>query len=437
MDITDTLTSGRVATPSSGAHAARTLPSDAPARAWFGVYSKLHKKRTRASHFRQQSVEVFYPWLHRLPAGSVIMCHRRAFAVACGVGAALILSSCASRPASAPGKGPDLRTGALATSSQPAASAIGELNRGIAAQVTPAPNEPDLPLGVGDLIEITVADVPEFWERKFRIPHSRRVMLPLLGSTEAAGQSALELESAIRRRLRERYMHDPQVTVFVLEHKSERISVVGAVRAGGVFTVSHRLRLADALAMAGGLTEEAGHVVYVIRRSAADDGSYGAPEPSAGAGEPKSSAPVVDRSPREAITAVDLEGLARGRPEFNLRLESGDVVEIPRAGSFYVGGEVQKPGSFSLKSHTTVEQATVAAGGVKPVADRDDIRLYRTGPDGQREVLTYSLNEFEKGVHAPEVRASDVIIVGKSGIKAFFYAFLDFVRFGVGASIPP
>jgi polysaccharide biosynthesis/export protein len=203
-----------------------------------------------------------------------------------------------------------------------------------------------------------------------------------------------------------------------------------------VFTVSQRMRLADALALAGGLAEDAGHVVYVIRRPAADDTPKGAPEPSASVDDSRASTPAVDATPREIIKAVDLAGLAKGRPEFNLRLESGDVVEIPRAGSFYVGGEVTKPGSYQLKTHTTVEQATMAAGGIKPVADRDDIRLYRTRPDGQREVLTYSLNEFEKGVQAPEVRSDDVIIVGKSGMKAFFYTVLEFVRFGVGASIP-
>jgi hypothetical protein len=56
--------------------------------------------------------------------------------------------------------------------------------------------------------------------------------------------------------------------------------------------------------------------------------------------------------------------------------------------------------------------------GVKPVADRDDVQLYRTRPDGQREVLTYSVNDFEKGA------------------RAVFYTFLEVVRFGVGASIP-
>jgi len=46
------------------------------------------------------------------------------------------------------------------------------------------------------------------------------------------------------------------------------------------------------------------------------------------------------------------------------------------------------------------------------------------------------LNDFEKGSNAPEVRSNDVIIVGKSGLKFVFYTVLEFVRFGVGASIP-
>lgn len=136
------------------------------------------------------------------------------------------------------------------------------------------------------------------------------------------------------------------------------------------------------------------------------------------------------------MTTVDLQGLADGRPDLNLRLESGDVIEVPRAGSYYVGGEVVRPGSYPLKSRTTLDQATVAAGGFRAVADHDDVRLYRTTADGQREVLNFSFNDFEKGTAAPEVRPNDVILVGKSNLKAFFQTVLEFVRFGVGASVP-
>jgi polysaccharide export outer membrane protein len=405
------------------------------------------------------------------PAISLIRGHRRAVAVACGAGAVLVLSSCASQQANtaAPIGTPETQTVAPAASQPAASMATADLNRAITAQLSPPTNEADLTLGVGDFIEISVVDVPEL-DRKLRIPHSGRVTLPHLGAIQAAGLSALELESVIRTQLREKYMHNPQVSVFVHEHKSQRISVIGAVRTGGVFTITSRLRLADALAMAGGLTEDAGHVVYVVRRPPADGGTDGPPKANAdgaeqtpsvqGAGQspqravqsagPSSPAAVqgagpspqpavrgAGQSPQQVMTAIDLQGLANGHPELNLRLEAGDVIEIPRAGTYYVGGEVLRAGSYPLKSRTTVKQATVVAGGMNKYADHDDIRLYRVRPDGQREIFKYSFNDFEKGGVAPDVQAHDVILVGKSGGKTVFYMITDFVRFGIGASIPP
>jgi len=62
-------------------------------------------------------------------------------------------------------------------------------------------------------------------------------------------------------------MHDPQVSVFLTEHNSQRVSVIGAVRKGGVFTPQPApISPADALALAEGLTDEADRHVYVIRR---------------------------------------------------------------------------------------------------------------------------------------------------------------------------
>jgi polysaccharide export outer membrane protein len=123
-----------------------------------------------------------------------------------------------------------------------------------------------------------------------------------------------------------------------------------------------------------------------------------------------------------------------GKQELNLPLQAGDVVEVPRAGSFYVGGEVNRPGSFMLKARTTLDQVAAVAGGVKDAADWDDIRVYRARSDGTREVMTFSLNEFEQGKPAPELQANDVVVVGKSYLKAFLYGVKDFFHFGVGAA---
>ena len=119
---------------------------------------------------------------------------------------------------------------------------------------------------------------------------------------------------------------------------------------------------------------------------------------------PKTSVPPLPGATEEIMVSIDLDELAAGREELNVPLQSGDVVYVARAGSYYVGGSVEKPGPFFLKGKTTIQQAVTAAGGPKDVADWADIRLYRVKPTGEREVLTFSLNEFEKGQAPPEVQ---------------------------------
>jgi protein involved in polysaccharide export with SLBB domain len=107
-----------------------------------------------------------------------------------------------------------------------------------------------------------------------------------------AGRTAADLEEDIRKRLQQKYMHDPQVSVFVHERRSQRVSVLGAVKKGGVVELSGRLRLADALAMAEGLTDDADQIVYLFRRA-----------------------------PREAVAAAQANGAVAppGRPEGGAR----------------------------------------------------------------------------------------------------------------------
>lgn len=327
---------------------------------------------------------------------------------------AFALSACASSP------GHPVSPAAGVSSPPPApltpVVSASEMNRSLLNHATPAGDDNDFPLGAGDLVEVAVFEVPELSNLKLRVPNSGEITLPLIGAVPAAGRTPKELQGEIRDKLRERYMHNPQVSLFVHEHKSQRISVIGAVRTGGVFPLTSRLKVADALALAGGLTEDAGHLVYVIRRVP---------------GQLVSTSPKPDAATEQVMTTIDLQSLISGKHELNLPLMPGDVIEVPKAASYYVGGEVNKAGSIPLKARTTLDQAPHAAGGVRDAADWDDIRLYRTRPDGTREVQKFSLNDFEQGQPAPELRANDVVIVGKSGVKAFLYGIRDFVKFGI------
>lgn len=303
------------------------------------------------------------------------------------------------------------------------------LNLRLMEQSARSSEESDLPLGTGDLLEISVFEVEELSKIRLRVPARGVISLPLVGQIHAAGRTTAELEDEIRERLQRKFMHDPQVSVFLQEHNSQRISVIGAVRKGGVFNLTRPLRLADALALAEGLTEEADRQVYVIRRA-----PISAVTAAAGGAAAPAGSPSAGEGTAEVMAPIDLSELADGREELNVALRSGDVVHVPRAGSVYVGGSVERPGSFLLRGKTTAQQAIFAAGGVKNVADWGDVRLYRKTPSGKVEVTVYDLDEFEKGKPAPELQRNDVVVVGTSAGKAFIFGFLDFFKGALGVA---
>ena len=338
----------------------------------------------------------------------------------------------------------------------------------------------DLPLGPGDLLEVVVFEVPELSNLKVRVSRPGVVVLPLLGEVPVSGKTPGEVEADLRQRLSRSYMYDPHVTVYVHERRSQRVSVIGAVRKGGVFELTGRLRLVDALALAEGLADDADHVVYLLRQvpagtvaraqaasgaapastGGAVGGSGTAPAPTGGAAGPSGAVPTPTGGAaggsgavpvptagaagagdlgetEEIMTAINLDEIIKGREELNVQLEAGDVIQVPRSGSVYVGGSVLRPGSLPLKGKTTVHQAILAVGGASNVAALADVRLYRTQANGPVQIISLDLNEFEEGKGSPELQKNDVVIVGKSAIKAFFFGVYELFRgmFGVGVAL--
>lgn len=360
---------------------------------------------------------------------------------------AIALAACSAHSTGAPGEvplvrdggamppGPSTRGDRAAEAGRPRDAGSGSstaLNLRLMEQAAKSGDTGDLPVGTGDLLEISVFEVEELSKIRVRVPGRGVIALPLVGQIEAAGHTTAELEDEIRTRLQKKFMHEPQVSVFLQEQQSQRISVMGAVRKGGVFSITRPLRLADALALAEGLTDEADRNVYVIRRAPASAVAAAA----ARSGTTDVTAATTGGGGRtvEVMAPIDLSELADGREDLNIQLQAGDVVNVPRAGSVYVGGSVERPGSFLLRGKTTAQQAIFAAGGVKDVADWSDVRLYRKSPSGKVEVTTYDLEAFEKGAAAPELQRNDVLVVGKHAGKAFLYGFLDFFKGALGVA---
>ena len=110
----------------------------------------------------------------------------------------------------------------------------------------------DYRIGPSDLLEISVFQVPEL-SRTVRVNARGALTLPLIGQIQAGGLTGQQLEALLAQKLKETYLQDPQVSVFIKEFISQRVTVSGQVNKAGVFPISGKTTLMQAIAMAGGL----------------------------------------------------------------------------------------------------------------------------------------------------------------------------------------
>lgn len=123
----------------------------------------------------------------------------------------------------------------------------------------------DYRVGPQDLIEISVFQIPDL-SRTVRVNSGGQISLPLIGAVQAGGLTIQELEKSIAKKLEARFLQNPQVTAFVKEFTSQRVTVEGAVKAPGIYPISGRTSLLQAIAMSGGLDSLANLQGVVIFR---------------------------------------------------------------------------------------------------------------------------------------------------------------------------
>jgi len=107
-------------------------------------------------------------------------------------------------------------------------------------------------IGPSDKLSISVFQVADLSFEEIFVDASGKLQLPLLGSVQAAGLTPAELSSDIERRLGERYLRNPRVSVSVTEAASQKITIDGAVMKPGVYEMRGRTSLLQAVAMAEG-----------------------------------------------------------------------------------------------------------------------------------------------------------------------------------------
>src|SRR6266568_97636 len=127
-----------------------------------------------------------------------------------------------------------------------------------------------LRLGVGDLIEFSVYNVPEL-SSKVRVGSNGDVYLPLVDYVHVAGLKPEEAQAVIEKRFTDGgFLKDPHVSIFVDEYQSQGVSVLGEVSKPSVYPALGQQRLFDMISAAGGFSDKAGRSITVTHRSTPD-----------------------------------------------------------------------------------------------------------------------------------------------------------------------
>lgn len=109
----------------------------------------------------------------------------------------------------------------------------------------------DYRVGPNDLLDIDIFGVPDL-KRTVRVNSSGMVSLPLVGQLSLLGLTGQQAEERIAAVYSEKYLQNPQVSVFIKEFTTRRITIEGAVARPGIYPVTGQLTLLRALALAGG-----------------------------------------------------------------------------------------------------------------------------------------------------------------------------------------
>ncbi|HZE90515.1 MAG TPA: SLBB domain-containing protein, partial [Rhizobacter sp.] len=103
---------------------------------------------------------------------------------------------------------------------------------------------------------------------------------------------------------------------------------------------------------------------------------------------------------------VDIPAVLSGKSDYDVPVANGDILFVDRAPTFYIYGEVQKPGAFRLERGMTLLQALAQGGGLTQRGTERGLKLHRRDASGKLNVLSPKMND--------PVERDDVIYVRES-----------------------
>ncbi len=247
------------------------------------------------------------------------------------------------------------------------------------------------PIRPGDIVEVQIFDAPEY-SVSMPVSPAGQIAIPYAGLFNIEGMTSIEAANAIARLFAQnQILRDPHVIV-TTQQFGYSVTVLGEVKAPGIYTLAGKKRLLDMLTEAGGISDRAGHVIEIF-----------------GAGSMK--------NPRTVLWDPTL----RENDNAEVEIKTGETILVSRCGVVYVGGNVGRPGAYPLceSNHTTLSQVIALAQGTKPSSYTQKTLLLRTSGSGTRVVQKVKLDDMLRGRQIDiTMQPDDIVFIPPSILKA-------------------
>lgn len=248
----------------------------------------------------------------------------------------------------------------------------------------------DEPIAPGQVVHVLVFDAPDF-SLTTRVSEHGDIAFPILGSVHVDGLDSEGASKLIADQLKQRdLMIDPHVTVTV-DGYSSGITILGEVRAPGIYPAPGKHLLSDVIATAGGLTANSGRVIEISNTK----------NPS-------------------AKEEVPWDPTMRDTSSYDRPVQPGDRILVRSCGIAYIGGHVTRPGAYSLcgSPQITLSELVALSGGEMPLTAEKSTYLIRTQSDGTRTVQAVDIHKVLQATAAdPVIHEDDIVYVTPSTIK--------------------
>lgn len=236
----------------------------------------------------------------------------------------------------------------------------------------------DYVIGGGDTLKVTVYDHADL-DSKVRVSDHGSIILPLIGTVNISGMPIDKATQKIASLYSAGYIRNPQVSVFVEEYRSQKVTILGQVKKPGVYELRETNTILEMISKAEGLMPEAGEFAIITRK----------------------------KGGKEENIKINIKELTEsGDSKLNVIIQDSDTIFISKVDLFYVTGEVGHPNAYSYEKDMTVLKAITTAKGLTPKASTRSIKIIRKIEDKEIEIEDVKLDD--------PIFPGDVIVVPES-----------------------